>query len=219
MLLRITRRPSLPTIGSGFSAQQQSEILGHYRLAYRDEQLVNWCPALGTVLANDEVINGLSERGGHPVERKPMRQWMLRITAYAERLLAGFETIDWPTSVVEMQKNWIGKSVGASVQFALTDHDAQIEVFTTRPDTLFGVTFMVLAPEHELVQQITTDAQRETVDAYVAQTGKRSERERLADAKTVTGVFTGAYATHPVSGERLPIWIADYVWRATARAP
>jgi leucyl-tRNA synthetase len=190
--------------------QQQAEMLLKYRLTYVAEAVVNWCPALGTVLANDEVVGGVSERGGYPVERKKMRQWMMRITAYAERLLQGLETIDWPEPVKEMQRNWISKSVGAELDFAI-EGDGHIKVFTTRIDTIFGATFVVLAPEHDLVAQITTDAQRAEVEKYVNVAKNRSERERMTDVKTVSGVFTGAYAINPISEERVPIWIADYV--------
>ncbi|MBB6610279.1 leucine--tRNA ligase [Pontibacter sp. Tf4] len=190
--------------------QQQAEMLLKYRLTYVAEAVVNWCPALGTVLANDEVVGGVSERGGYPVERKKMRQWMMRITAYAERLLQGLETIDWPEPVKEMQRNWIGKSVGAELDFAI-EGDGHIKVFTTRIDTIFGASFVVLAPEHDLVAQITTDEQRAAVEAYVQVAKNRSERERMTDVKTVSGVFTGAYAINPISEERVPIWIADYV--------
>ncbi|WP_242928086.1 leucine--tRNA ligase [Pontibacter vulgaris] len=190
--------------------QQQAEMLLKYRLTYVAEAIVNWCPALGTVLANDEVVGGVSERGGYPVERKKMRQWMMRITAYAERLLQGLEEIDWPEPVKEMQRNWISKSVGAELDFAI-EGDGHIKVFTTRIDTIFGATFVVLAPEHDLVAQITTDAQRAAVEEYVNVAKNRSERERMTDVKTVTGVFTGAYAINPISEERVPIWIADYV--------
>lgn len=196
---------------------EQQKILMNYRLAYLSETLVNWCPDLGTVLANDEVKEGLSERGGYPVERKLMRQWSLRITAYAQRLLDGLETVDWPDSLKEMQRNWIGRSEGASVWFKLKDHDEDkelskgIEVFTTRPDTLFGSTFMVLAPEHEWVGKITTPEQKEKVDAYVRWAKNRSERERMMEVKKVTGEFTGSYAVNPLTGDEIPIWIADYV--------
>ncbi|WP_026724464.1 leucine--tRNA ligase [Flavobacterium sasangense] len=194
-----------------FSLEQQQKILLQYRLTYLAETEVNWCPALGTVLANDEIVNGVSERGGHPVVRKKMTQWSMRISAYAERLLQGLETIDWSESIKESQRNWIGKSVGASVTFNVKNHDAVIEVFTTRPDTIFGVTFMTLAPEHELVAQITTPEQKAAVDAYIEATAKRSERERMADVKTISGVFTGAYAEHPFTKEPIPVWIGDYV--------
>ncbi len=194
-----------------FSSEQQQQILLKYRLTYLAETEVNWCPALGTVLANDEIVNGVSERGGHPVIRKKMTQWSMRITAYAERLLQGLDTIDWSESIKESQRNWIGKSVGASINFALASSEHTIEVFTTRPDTLFGVTYLTLAPEHALVPLITTDEQRAEVEAYIAATAKRSERDRMADTKTVSGAFTGAYAVHPLTGKQLPIWIGDYV--------
>ena len=196
---------------SSFSTEEQQKILLQYRLTYLAETEVNWCPALGTVLANDEIINGVSERGGHPVIRKKMTQWSMRISAYAERLLQGLDTIDWSESIKESQRNWIGKSVGAAVDFKLKDSDATISVFTTRPDTIFGVTFMTLAPEHELVAQITTPAQKAAVEAYVEATAKRSERERMADVKTISGVFTGAFAEHPFTKEAIPVWIGDYV--------
>ena len=177
-------------------------------LAYQTEIPVNWCPALGTVLANEEVINGLSERGGHPVERVPLRQWVLRITAYADRLLEGLSGVDWPTSTRTMQQEWIGRSEGAEVTFGVEGHAQSIEVFTTRPDTLFGATFMVLAPEHPLVAQVTSDAQRADVEAYIAQAKNKSDRDRQAGK---TGVFTGGHAINPVNDARVPIWIADYV--------
>ena len=194
-----------------FSSEQQQQILLKYRLTYLAETEVNWCPALGTVLANDEIVNGVSERGGHPVIRKKMTQWSMRITAYAERLLQGLDTIDWSESIKESQRNWIGKSVGASINFALAQGEHKIEVFTTRPDTLFGVTYLTLAPEHSLVPLITTEEQRAEVEAYIAATAKRSERDRMADTKTISGAFTGAYAVHPLTGKQLPIWIGDYV--------
>ncbi|WP_026712147.1 leucine--tRNA ligase [Flavobacterium filum] len=196
---------------NSFSTEKQQEILLQYRLTYLAETEVNWCPALGTVLANDEIVNGVSERGGHPVIRKKMTQWSMRISAYAERLLQGLDTIDWSESIKESQRNWIGKSVGASVKFQVSSSKFQVEVFTTRPDTIFGVTFMTLAPEHELVSQITTPEQKAAVEAYVEATAKRSERERMADVKTISGVFTGAYAEHPFTKEPIPIWIGDYV--------
>ncbi|MFQ3238452.1 MAG: leucyl-tRNA synthetase [Olleya marilimosa] len=219
---------------NGFSSVKQQEILLQYRLTYLAETEVNWCPALGTVLANDEIVNGVSERGGHPVIRKKMTQWSMRISAYAERLLQGLETIDWTESLKESQRNWIGKSVGASVTFNVKmtsemlkqvqhdevqshselvseSHPLKIEVFTTRPDTIFGVSFMTLAPEHELVQTITTPEQKADVEAYILATSKRSERDRMADVKTISGVFTGAYAEHPFSKKPIPIWIGDYV--------
>lgn len=194
-----------------FSSEEQQQILLKYRLTYLAETEVNWCPALGTVLANDEIVNGVSERGGHPVIRKKMTQWSMRITAYAERLLQGLDTIDWSESIKESQRNWIGKSVGASINFALASSEYTIEIFTTRPDTLFGVTYLTLAPEHALVPLITTEEQRAEVEAYIAATAKRSERDRMADTKTVSGAFTGAYAVHPLTGKQLPIWIGDYV--------
>ena len=196
---------------NSFSEIKQQEILLKYRLTYLAETEVNWCPVLGTVLANDEIVNGVSERGGHPVVRKKMTQWSMRISAYAERLLQGLEDIDWTDSLKETQRNWIGKSVGASVTFNVNNHQETIEVFTTRPDTIFGVSFMTLAPEHELVSQITTPEQKAEVDAYIEKTAKRSERDRMADVKTISGVFTGAYAEHPFSKEPIPIWIGDYV--------
>lgn len=200
---------------NAFSADEQQKILLQYRLTYLAETEVNWCPALGTVLANDEIVNGVSERGGHPVIRKKMTQWSMRISAYAERLLQGLETIDWTESLKESQRNWIGKSVGAMVSFNVISNEVQkplqIEVFTTRPDTIFGVTFMTLAPEHDLVAKITTPEQKEAVAAYIEATSKRSERERMADVKTISGVFTGAYAEHPFTKEPIPVWIGDYV--------
>ena len=194
-----------------FSSEQQQQILLKYRLTYLAETEVNWCPALGTVLANDEIVNGVSERGGHPVIRKKMTQWSMRITAYAERLLQGLDTIDWSESIKESQRNWIGKSVGASIDFVLASGEHKVEVFTTRPDTLFGAIYLTLAPEHPLVLQITTEEQRAEVEAYIAATAKRSERDRMADTKTVSGAFTGAYAVHPLTGKQIPIWIGDYV--------
>jgi leucyl-tRNA synthetase len=194
-----------------FSTEKQQQILLQYRLTYLAETEVNWCPALGTVLANDEIINGVSERGGHPVIRKKMTQWSMRISAYAERLLQGLDTIDWSESIKEAQRNWIGKSVGASIEFQVSGFKLSIEVFTTRPDTIFGVTFMTLAPEHELVAQITTPEQKAAVEAYIEATAKRSERERMADVKTISGVFTGAYAEHPFTKAPIPVWIGDYV--------
>lgn len=190
--------------------EQQTELL-KYRLTYLKESTVNWCAALGTVLANDEVKDGVSERGGFPVEQKKMMQWSMRITAYADRLLQGIETIDWPEPLKEMQRNWIGKSVGASVIFNVEHSSSRVEVFTTRVDTLFGVTFVVLAPEHELVAELTTAAQRDEIENYIAQTKKKSELDRMADTKTVSGAFTGSYALNPINGVRIPIWIADYV--------
>lgn len=212
---------------NGYSDKEKQEILLKYRLTYLADTEVNWCPALGTVLANDEIVNGVSERGGHPVVRKKMTQWSMRITAYAQRLLDGLDKIDWPQPLKDSQTNWIGRSVGASVTFNVLDaersrsdqevistplnHPYQIEVFTTRPDTIFGVSFMTLAPEHELVAKITTPEQKAEVEAYVEATAKRSERDRMADVKTISGVFTGAYAEHPFTKEPIPIWIGDYV--------
>jgi len=180
-------------------------------LAYEAEIPVNWCPALGTVLANEEVIDGKSERGGHPVYRKPMKQWMLKITAYADRLLEDLDELDWPESIKDMQRNWIGRSEGAQVRFNVKGTDESFEVFTTRPDTLFGATYNVLAPEHELVQKIVTPEQKEAVDAYIAAVSTKSDLERTELSKEKTGVFTGAYAINPVNGKEIPIWIADYV--------
>ncbi len=194
-----------------FSSEKQQDILLKYRLTYLAETEVNWCPALGTVLANDEIVNGVSERGGHPVVRKKMTQWSMRISAYAERLLQGLDSIDWTDALKESQRNWIGKSVGASVTFNVKDHNETIEVFTTRPDTIFGVSFMTLAPEHDLVSKITTPEQKDEVNAYIEATAKRSERDRMADVKTISGAFTGAYAEHPFTKEPIPIWIGDYV--------
>jgi leucyl-tRNA synthetase len=213
---------------NAFSSEEQQKILLQYRLTYLAETEVNWCPGLGTVLANDEIVNGVSERGGHPVIRKKMTQWSMRISAYAERLLQGLNEIDWTESLKESQRNWIGKSVGAMVKFKVKSQKSEslqeeplsdlrpstfdyIEVFTTRPDTIFGVTFMTLAPEHDLVAKITTPEQKEAVEAYIEATAKRSERERMADVKTISGVFTGAYAEHPFTKEPIPVWIGDYV--------
>ncbi|WP_337967567.1 leucine--tRNA ligase [uncultured Flavobacterium sp.] len=196
---------------NSYSEDQKEKILLQYRMTYLAETEVNWCPGLGTVLANDEIVNGVSERGGYPVIRKKMTQWSMRISAYAERLLQGLNDIDWSESIKESQRNWIGKSVGALVKFNVKDHDEVIEVFTTRPDTIYGVTFMTLAPEHDLVAKITTPEQKEAVEAYIEKTAKRSERERMADVKTISGVFTGAYAEHPFTKEAIPVWIGDYV--------
>lgn len=196
---------------NAYSEVEKEAMLLKYRLTYLAETEVNWCPALGTVLANDEIVNGVSERGGHPVVRKKMKQWSMRISAYADRLLSGLDTIDWSDSIKESQRNWIGKSVGASIYFQIKDSEKHIEVFTTRPDTVFGVSFVTLAPEHDLVLNITTAAQRNAVEDYIAMTSKRSERERMADVKTISGVFTGAYAVHPFTGESIEIWIGDYV--------
>nr|WP_315141981.1 leucine--tRNA ligase [uncultured Flavobacterium sp.] len=203
---------------NAFAKEQQEKILLQYRLTYLAETEVNWCPGLGTVLANDEIVNGVSERGGFTVIRKKMTQWSMRISAYAERLLQGLNDIDWSESIKESQRNWIGKSVGAMVSFKVESQKSKvkseqqyIDVFTTRPDTIFGVTFMTLAPEHELVAQITTPEQKTAVEAYIEKTAKRSERERMADVKTISGVFTGAYAEHPFTKEPIPVWIGDYV--------
>ncbi|WBA43239.1 leucine--tRNA ligase [Hymenobacter canadensis] len=195
-----------------FSEKQRLEVVHPYRLAYQQDTYVNWCPGLGTVLSNDEVKDGLSERGGFPVERRLMPQWNLRITAYADRLLQGLDTLDWPDAVKEMQRNWIGKSIGAEVTFQVQDHEqAQIKVYTTRVDTIYGATFLVLAPEHELVKELTTPGQQAEIQDYIDATKRRSERDRMADTKTVTGAFTGAYALNPLSNEPIQIWIADYV--------
>ncbi|GAA3972839.1 leucine--tRNA ligase [Hymenobacter antarcticus] len=199
-----------------FTEHQKLAAVHSYRLAYQQDTYVNWCPGLGTVLSNDEVKDGLSERGGYPVERRLMPQWNLRITAYADRLLAGLDTLDWPDAVKEMQRNWIGKSIGAEVTFPvesseLRTENLEIKVYTTRVDTIYGATFLVLAPEHELVDKITTPGQRAAVDEYIAATKRRSERDRMADTKTVSGVFTGAYALNPVNQEPVQIWLADYV--------
>lgn len=196
---------------NGFTEEKKQEILLNYRLTYRAETTVNWCPALGTVLANDEVVNGVSERGGHPVYQQKMMQWSMRITAYAERLLQGLETIDWSEAIKESQRNWIGKSKGAEIDFSLSNSNITIKVFTTRPDTIYGVTFMVLAPEHPLVDEITTGEYIEKVNQYKEDSSKRSERDRMADAKTVSGQFTGAYAINPFTKEKIPVYIADYV--------
>lgn len=196
---------------NAYSSEEQQKILLQYRLTYLAETEVNWCSALGTVLANDEIVNGVSERGGHPVVRKKMMQWSMRISAYAERLLQGLNEIDWTESLKESQRNWIGKSVGATVEFTIRNSQFTIPVFTTRADTIFGVTFMTLAPEHELVSKITTSEQKSAVETYIEVTAKRSERERMADVKTISGVFTGAYAEHPFTKEPIPVWIGDYV--------
>jgi leucyl-tRNA synthetase len=190
---------------------EHQEILLNYRLAYLSESHVNWCPGLGTVLANEEVKDGVSERGGFPVEKKLMKQWALRITAYADRLLQGLEKIDWTDSLKDQQRNWIGKSEGASVFFKLDSHPDSLEVFTTRPDTLFGVSFMVIAPEHEMLHEITTEDRRDEVEAYAGWAANRAERDRMADVKNISGVFTGAYAIHPFSNEKIPVWVSDYV--------
>jgi len=193
------------------SEKEQQEFLMNYRLAYLSDAMVNWCPDLGTVLANDEVVNGFSVRGGYPVERKLMKQWFLRITSYAQRLLDGLDTIDWFESLKEVQRNWIGRSEGADIFFPVQDTDHKIEIFTTRPDTIFGSTFMVLAPEHELVEKIITPGRKEAVSAYVKMARNRSERERMTEVKNITGEFTGSYCLNPLNGKPIPIWIADYV--------
>ena len=195
---------------NAMSKKEQQEVLMNYRIAYLGETMVNWCPQLGTVLANDEVVDGVSERGGFPVVQKKMRQWCLRVSAYAQRLLDGLDTIDWTESLKETQKNWIGRSEGAEIQFKVKDSDLEFTIFTTRADTMFGVTFMVLAPESELVAQVTTLEQKADVDAYLERTKKRTERERISD-RSVTGVFSGSYAVNPFTGEAVPIWISDYV--------
>ncbi len=192
------------------SEREQQETLMNYRIAYLGETMVNWCPKLGTVLANDEVVDGVSERGGYPVVQKKMRQWCLRVSAYAQRLLDGLETVEWTDSLKETQRNWIGRSEGTEMRFHIKDSDVEFTIFTTRADTIFGVTFMVLAPESELVPQVTTDARRAEVEAYLEATKKRTERERIADRR-VTGVFSGSYAVNPMTGEAIPVWISDYV--------
>ncbi len=194
-----------------FDAKKQQEILMDYRLTFSAYGIVNWCEALGTVLANDEVVNGLSERGGHPVVKKKMRQWYLRITEYADRLLSGLDTVDFSDAMKEMQKNWIGKSQGAEMAFTIEGSAALVNVYTTRPDTIFGVDFLVLAPEHELVGQITTAGEKEAIATYLTYVKSRSERERLSEVKQITGCFTGAYAINPFNGKLIPIWIAEYV--------
>ena len=190
---------------------QKQTILMHYRLTYLSETWVNWCPSLGTVLANDEIKEGLSERGGFPVEQKKMKQWSMRITAYADRLLQSLETLDWTESIKDIQKNWIGKSQGATVLFNLENFEEKIEVFTTRPDTIFGVSFMVLAPEHPYVSKITTQKQKQKIEKYQKFASSKSERERMSDVKNITGEFTGAFAIHPLSGRKIEVWIGDYV--------
>ncbi|MFY0606858.1 MAG: leucine--tRNA ligase [Cyclobacteriaceae bacterium] len=195
----------------GWSETEQQKILLKYRLTYIAETTVNWCAELGTVLSNDEVKDGYSERGGHPVVKKTMAQWSMRITAYSDRLISGLDKIDWPEPIKDMQRNWIGKSYGAEIDFKVENSEESIRVFTTRIDTIFGVTFMVLAPESELAQTLTTSEQRAEVDAYIEMAKNRSERERMADVKTVSGVFSGSYAIHPFSGEKIQVWIADYV--------
>lgn len=194
-----------------FSDVEKSETLMHYRLAYQKIGYVNWCEALGTVLANDQIKDGLSDRGGHPVEKKAMKQWALRITAYAERLLSGLDIVDWSDSLKTMQRNWIGRSEGAQVFFDIENNDKKIEVFTTRPDTIFGATYMVLAPEHDWVEELTTEDQKGNIEAYLSYVKSRSEIERMSEVKEVTGEFTGSYAINPFTNERIPIWIGEYV--------
>jgi len=193
------------------SEKEQQEILLYYRIAYLADTMVNWCPALGTVLANDEVKEGVSLRGGHPVEQKVMRQWSLRVSAYADRLLKGLETIDWSESLKEIQRNWIGRSEGVEIVFPVKDSDVEMEVFTTRGDTVFGVTFMVLAPESELVDEVVTPEHKKEVEQYIEESKRRTERERMSDVKKMTGVFTGAYAINPLTNEEVPVWVSDYV--------
>jgi len=194
-----------------FNFKKQQEILMNYRLAYSSYGEVNWCEVLGTVLANDEVVNGISERGGHPVVKKKMRQWYLRITKYADRLLKGLETVAFSDAMKEMQKNWIGKSEGAVMEFWIADSELKVEVYTTRPDTIFGVDFIVLAPEHDLVKTISTNEQRPAIDEYFEYAKSRSDRERITEVKQITGCFTGAFALHPFNGKKIPVWIAEYV--------
>ncbi len=198
-------------VWNGMDDTEKDDILMNYRLAYRSNTKVNWCPELGTVLANDEVKDGVSERGGFPVIQKDMMQWQLRVTAYAKRLLNGLDSLDWSDSLKEMQRNWIGRSEGAEIYFEIKNKDEKILVFTTRPDTIFGATFMVLAPESELVDKLTTVEKSEEVDKYVTYAKNRTERERQADAQNITGVFTGSYALNPFNGKEIPIWVADYV--------
>ena len=196
---------------NAMSEKEQQETLLNYRLAYIADTWVNWCPGLGTVLANDEVVNGVSERGGFPVERKLMKQWILRVSAYAERLLKGLETLEWSDSIKEIQRNWIGRSEGAFIRFPIENNENTLDIFTTRPDTIFGVSFMVMCPEHALIEQITTPDRKEEVEKYVTWARNRSETERQTDVKKVSGVFTGAYAVNPFTKERIPIWVAEYV--------
>ena len=196
---------------NSYDEVKREQVLQNYRLAYRADTMVNWCPQLGTVLANDEVKDGLSERGGFPVEQKRMKQWSLRVTAYAQRMLDGLEQLQWSDSLKEIQRNWIGRSVGAQVFFDVKDSERKLEIFTTRPDTIFGVTFMVIAPEHEWVEELTTAENKEAVEAYIAETKKRSERERIAETRRVSGVKTGSYAINPFTGNAIPIYISDYV--------
>src|SRR5690606_8234795 len=194
-----------------FSERKQQEILLHYRLTFLAETTVNWCAELGTVLSNDEVKDGFSERGGHPVERKKMMHWSMRITAYADRLLEGLERLDWSEHIKEMQRNWIGRSTGAEMVFKVKDQDIPIKVFTTRIDTIYGVTYLALAPESELVDQLVTEDQRANIEDYIKTAKNRSERERMSDVKTISGAFTGSYAINPFNQAEIPIWVADYV--------
>ena len=196
---------------NGLPEAEKALMLLKYRLTYPADAVVNWCPELGTVLANDEVKDGFSERGGYPVERKKMRQWMMRITAYADRLAGNLEQLNWSESMKDMQTNWIGKSYGCELDFKVVNKDITLTCFTTRPDTIFGVTYMVLAPEHELIDELTTSTQKAEVDAYVQKAINRSERERMSEVKTVSGVFTGSYVTNPFTKEQVPLWVADYV--------
>ena len=196
---------------AGMDEHRREQVLQNYRLAYRADTMVNWCPQLGTVLANDEVKDGLSVRGGYPVVQKRMKQWLLRVTAYAQRMLDGLETLQWSESLKEIQRNWIGRSEGAQVFFDVRGFDRKLEIFTTRPDTIFGVTFMVIAPEHEWVNELTTPENKTAVEDYLEQTQKRSERERIAETRRVSGVFTGSYAVNPFTGREIPIYISDYV--------
>ena len=196
---------------AAMSPKEKDDVLMNYRMAYKKIAFVNWCEALGTVLANDEVKDGVSERGGYPVEKRAMEQWALRITAYAERLLSDLEGLDWPEPLKLMQRNWLGRSEGANISFPLDGHDASLLIYTTRPDTIFGVTFMVVAPEHELVSGLTTSSQQKEVEEYLKYVASRSDRERMAEVKKVTGAFTGSYALHPITGEKIPVWISEYV--------
>lgn len=204
--------PMFPAeVWAGMDTLEKDSVIDAYRLAYRAKTMVNWCPKLGTVLANDEVKDGVSERGGYPVIQKPMVQWLLRVSAYAERLLKGLETIDWSDSLKEMQRNWIGKSEGCEMYFSIKNSDIKLKIYTTRPDTVHGVTFMVLAPESEYVDKVTTFEYQDEVQAYIQGASKRTELERMSDTRTVTGQFTGAYAINPFTGDEIPIWISDYV--------
>ncbi|MDH5599102.1 MAG: leucine--tRNA ligase, partial [Cyclobacteriaceae bacterium] len=196
---------------NGYSEKEKNEILLKYRLTYPANAIVNWCPEMGTVLANDEVKDGFSERGGYPVERKKMQQWMMRITAFADRLADNLKNLDWSNSMKEMQTNWIGKSFGCELDFKVAENDITLTAFTTRPDTIFGVTYVVIAPEHELVSKLTTPEQQKAVEEYVTKSVNRSERERMTETKTISGVFTGSYVINPFSMEKVPLWVADYV--------